>query len=127
MGFEIGPTLGSMVTIEALLGRDKDPKPTFHPFAVIRPMASGKDKGRGSPTATWDFGFLRQSETDALATIIPIPSGPVFIRTPSNRNSDEFKLFQTIAHWPEDEGDHKVATRRLNFIIRYTQMIEQEE
>lgn len=126
MTFRIGTTLESMVTFETLLGRDKDPKPTFHPFAVVRQMASGMSKGRGNPIASWNFGFLRQSERDSLASVITPPSSVVFIETQTNDNEDEFLIYQAIAHWPEDEGERKAATRRLNFVIRFTQLVEQE-
>lgn len=127
--YAIGTAIDSLTNIEDLVTNFPAPRSKFFPFSVYVTLANKISFGRGRPTAEWRWGFLRNFEgeafRDALRTYCPGASAVVFIRTMTNENLNEYKAYQAVMKWPEDEAQD--ARRRIDFVIQFTNMILTEE
>jgi len=120
MGYQIGTTLVGLVTVTSL--GLKNPKSTFKPYSELIPLGNGKMRGAGLPVATWNFGFLTQTQRDALRVYCTGASANVFIETRKTDSSDVFDQFSAIMIWPEEEERDNFI--RLDFTVEFRQLVE---
>lgn len=113
--FAIGST--STTTTLATLGVP-DPKSPFSFYADESQMASSKWVGRGLPIITWRWGYLTQTQRNALRAYCTGISATVYIDTQENDNSDAYKRYKCTMKWPNDE--EREATKRVPFVLTFT-------
>ena len=81
--YEIGTTLGGMVTLASL--DIPVPESDFTDFSDSVKLGSGLTRGLGYPLVTWHYGFLYLAQWDALIfDFCPTASASIFIATPNN-------------------------------------------
>ncbi len=128
--FKIGTTLEGITSLDALTTWIPDPKTEFRFYSKQLDLGSGLKRGAGWPITTWTYGFLTQAQREQLRTFCTTASAEVYIQT---RTRDEdtgetpslFKIYKAVMTWPEHEEYR--ASRRLDFVITFTCLEEQEE
>ena len=123
--FAIGTAM-TPTNLEALATPVIPPKSTFFPSASKVTLADGSDRAVGAPTATWHWGFLRQTQRDMLRTFCPGTSATVYIRTYTKDLTSAPKYYQAVMHWPTD-AEETDASRRIDFTIKFDQMVLQAD
>lgn len=121
--YRIGTTLGGMTNIEDLPTPIPNMQSFYKPFQQTLTLGDGTTRGVGFPEAVWQWNFLTREQRDQLRQFCPSSSAIVFIRTRISDNGDEYKTFQAVMHWPNDE--ERFARKRTDFKIRFTHLIEQ--
>ena len=119
---KIGATLIGMTNIESLTVPIPNPKPFYRAYAEIVGTLAGIDYGRGHAQVDWVWNILTREQRDQLRTFCTGISAAVYIRTRTNDNSDEYKNYQAIMHWPLDE--ERDARARMDFKITFTHLVE---
>ena len=124
--FQIGATLGGLVTLDSL------GIPMPHPVykAGVSKVKLGSNAARllGAPTVEWTWGFLTQSQRDTLRTYVPGASADLFIITPTIEKvagvSNASARFECQAWYPDPESpENPDAGRRLQFILTFKQLV----
>lgn len=123
--YKIGTILVGMTNIESLTTPVPNPKPFYRPYVEIVETLSGNDFGRGPAEVDWVWNIFTREQRDQLRTFCTGSSSLVYIRTRTNDNSDEYKNYQAVMHWPLDE--ERDAGKRLDFKITFTHLVEQME
>lgn len=121
--YKIGTTLLGITSLNLLTNPIVDPKHVFHSYRAYEDLGNGLVRGIGSPTLEWRYGYVTRVQRDQFRTFCTGASSVVFIRTRTNDNTDEFKIYQAVMIWPLDED--KRAGRRLDFTLRFRNLIEQ--
>ena len=97
--YSIGPSVVGLVTL-ASLGIPA-PETEFTPFSVTLQTGSGIAKGMGWPVCEWHFGFLTETQRDALKAYSAGQSAEVFIRT---LDEDlDYANYECVLVWPKNE------------------------
>jgi hypothetical protein len=120
--YKIGTSLVGMVTLDSL--GIPDPKGIYRPYTEAVNLGDGTVRGAGYPTAEWQWGFLTQTQREALRDYCAGASASVYIETTTTENSDEYKDFLAVMIWPEEE-ERTSAMRRLEFSVQFRQMVVQ--
>lgn len=121
--FEIGSTLGGMVTLANLSPPVINPQGEFEDVAELVTLGSGVVRGLGFPIARWHYGFIVEDQYDELLTFTSAISTPgVFIAT---RLSDgSFLRYTCIMTIPV--APLLRAGRYIDITIEFTNLIEAE-
>lgn len=123
--FAIGTAM-TPTNLESLATPVIPPASTFSPSASVVTLADGSEREIGSPVATWKWGFLKQAQRDMLRTFCPGASATVYIRTYTKDLAQAPKYYQAVMHWPTT-SEESFATKRLDFVIKFDQMLLQAD
>lgn len=124
--YKIGTTLLGIASLNQLSPTPiVDPKHVFQFYGSYEDLVDGQVRGVGSPVLEWRYGYVTRAQRDQFRTFCTGPSSTVFIRTRTNDSTDQFLIYQAIMIWPLEED--KRAGRRLDFTIRFRNLIEQVE
>lgn len=121
---ELGATLATMTNFESMATPIPNPKTFFKPYAELVTLGNGSSFGRGFPQAEMRWNILTRAQRDQLRTYCTGASAAVFVKLRTNDDEDEYKVFQGIMHWVEEE--EKDSRARVDFTLRFTHLIEQE-
>lgn len=119
---KIGTTFAGMTNIESLTTPIPNPKPFYRQYAEIVGTLAGTDYGRGYAQVDWVWNVLTREQRDQLRTFCPGASAAVYIRTRTNDNSDAYKNYQAIMHFPNEE--ERDSRARMDFKITFTHLVE---
>ena len=123
--YMIGTSVLDLVFLESLNNGDMPyPDAQFAEFVTVVELASGHEKGLGLPTAQWTFGLVSQAQRDALRVYCPGVSSDVVIKTRTNDNGGEYKLYSAIMKWPKPDGELYDAGRYKELTILFQYMEE---
>lgn len=115
--YKIGTTAVGMVTLTSL---GITAPMTEYSIAVDSvTLGDGSEKGVGSPTAIWHWGFLTGTQRASLRTYCTGTSATVYIRTKKDDNT--YDNFFAILVWPLRE--QRVAGRVVDFTIQLRELI----
>jgi len=120
--YEIGTTLAGMVNVESLTVPVTPPQGTFSPYSNVVKLDDGSNRGVGAPLASWKWAVIPQTQRDQLRLFCIGASSTVFIRTYTKDDAHTSRIYQAKMNWPVLEEEY-AATRRLNFEIKFTDMI----
>ena len=123
--YMIGTTQLDFVFLESLNNNDMPyPEAQFAEFVTVVELASGHEKGLGLPSAQWTFGLLTQAQRDALRVYCPGVSSDVVIKTRTNDNGGEYKVYSAIMKWPKPDGERFDAERYVELTVLFQYMVE---
>ncbi len=97
MGYELGATVGTMVTAVTLCGTD--PQATYSPGAERVTTVAGTLVDVGFPRVTWTFAALTVAQWGALGTLIGGAAGVIYIQT--RDDVDDWATYEVIARLPD--------------------------
>lgn|SRR5574341_2194384 len=126
--FKIGTTLVGMVTLASL--GIPNPHPIWRGGVTSVKLGDHSARILGLPVLDWEWGFLGQTQRDALRTYCPGASAQVFIQTPTTENvasvPNASKPYQCQMIWPAPDNPEDPQTgRRLSFRVIFRGMVAQ--
>jgi hypothetical protein len=114
--------VAAITNVESLTVPVTPPKSTFSPYAELRKMGDGSQRGVGAPIASWKWAVLPQTMRDQLRVFCLGSSADVFIRTYTKDNAHAPRTYQAVMNWPVLEEEYD-ATRRIGFEIKFTELV----
>lgn len=118
--YKIGTTLGGMVTLESL--GVPAPEQTFVKYSQSVQLGDGTSKGVGWPSCEWRFGFLTETQRDALKAYCPNASAEVFIRT-FDEDLD-YQNYECVLIWPSN-GEERTVGASIDVTLQFQRMVQQ--
>lgn len=111
-------TAVNLVNVETLNNaRTRPPRGNWKQFSKREPLGDGRVKGYGKPVVTWKWGFITQTDRDALRVYSTNASAAVYIRTRKMDSADTYAYYSGTMIWPEDED--RQTTRRIDFTLEF--------
>jgi len=120
--YKIGTSRDGMVTLD-ILGVPA-PHNEFVPFSLYLDLGNGGARGHGWASDEWLWGFVTQTQRDALKAYIPDAGAHIFVRDLKD-DGLTWRDFECEAIWPQREV--RTTGHRIPFAIVLRAMIELEE
>lgn len=106
------------------------PKGLFVRYTQPIDLGDGGLRGGGWATAEWQWGFMPRWMRDVLrggwfqagSPPVPVASKLLYMRTSVYESSDQYRVFQAQAIWPQAEA--RVATRRIGFSLKFRALVQ---
>ncbi len=116
--YEIGSTEAGLTNLGQLDTPVPAPKGAFIEHSRRVTLGDGTVRGLGWAEATWTWNNgLTREQRDQLKEFCAGASAPVYIRTRTNDEEDEYEYFTATMIWPEGE-DNEWGWRR-DFVIEF--------
>jgi hypothetical protein len=90
---------GGYVEIRTLMKTAKEPEWSFLPYTREDVLGNGTIRGSGYPMAEWHFGYLTQTDYDALRVYCTGKSASVYVVTKTNANT--YGTYSATLVWPD--------------------------
>lgn len=121
--FEIGSTLGGMVTLADLNPPVINPLGEFDEVSDTVVLGNGLVRGLGFPRARWVYGFILSNQFDQLASFVSSGvSGNVFIAT--RLNDDSYLRYSANMILPISPQNR--AGRYIDITFEFTNLVPAE-
>jgi len=128
--FELGDAVDDMHNVEEQTAIQEPPFPhTFKRGAERYTAGTAADYYDGYPQATWRFSFMPVASWQWIDTFFgdpPATSVDIFVRTKDD--TDTYHVYSAKMHRPEEGSDMQRGIQGYyDLLLRFTQMVEQEE
>lgn len=118
--YKIGATEVGMTELPGLCGSACHSD--YFSWAQTSWTSTGLTRGDGFPSCQWTFDFIPQAGVQALRTLCPGVSAPVYIRTRTDA-ADAFAVFLANMHWPQDAQTKRAfGGGYKDFVIEFTHL-----
>lgn len=98
--FQISTSTSGYTNIKTLCPIAKEPDWSYAPYSREDVLGDGTVRGSGYPVAEWHFGYLTQTEHDALRAYCSGKSANVYMVTKTNANT--YGTFTATMVWPDN-------------------------
>lgn len=109
--FEIGTSLGSMANIETVVTNPPF-QDTYVTGRLVLDQADGLVSAHGWDETAWRWGFITQTDYNALKTYCPNKSAELFVRVRGGTGA--FVYCKAVMIWPQ-EPQPPIVGRILDF------------
>ena len=123
--YQLGTSLELLADLGDLYTAIPIPQATYRAGSERITLASGKVRDFGFPQASWNFPMLTLAQRDYLRSFCDDTSATVYVRTSTDAEDLDYRTFQAVMVWPDEEDIR--AELVFNLKISFIYMIEQEE
>lgn len=123
--YQLGTSIESLADLSDLYTEIPIPQASYRAGSERITLASGKVRDFGFPQATWNFPMLTLAQRDYLRTFCEDTSATVYVRTSTDGDDLEYRTFQAVMVWPDEEDIR--AELVFDLSIKFQFMVEQEE